>query len=159
MVQTIIQPIDYIVKTPDVVGGSARIAGRRIPVYQIVYLHEWEKLPVDDLAGRFDLTPAQVYAALAYYHDNKPEILREIQAVEQAGPPPDHPQRDEALLNRWQEETGFDPDEEMTVAQVAKAYRVSPQAVRDACAEGQIAARKSGQDWLIRRIAAHSRWG
>ncbi|MBN1119555.1 MAG: DUF433 domain-containing protein [Anaerolineae bacterium] len=154
-----VQPIEHIVKTPDVVGGSARIAGRRIAVYQIAYLHEWENVPVADLAAQFELTPAQVHAALAYYHDNQAEVLREIQAVELAGPPPDHRPRIDGILERWQAQTGHNPNEELTVAQVAEEYGISPQTVREACAKGWIAGRKSGTIWLIRRLSAHNRWG
>ena len=69
MVQTTILAIEHIVKTPGVVGGEPRIAGRRLSVHWIVYEHEVEGVPVSEIAEIYDLTPAQVYAALAYYYD------------------------------------------------------------------------------------------
>jgi uncharacterized protein (DUF433 family) len=64
----------HIVVTPDVVGGKPRIAGRRITVQIIVIWHEHMGFSVDEIATQYDLTLAEIYAALAYYYDHKPEI-------------------------------------------------------------------------------------
>ena len=60
--------------TPDVAGGKPRIAGRRITVQNIVIWHERLGLGADEIATEYDLTLADVYAALAYYYDHRHEI-------------------------------------------------------------------------------------
>jgi uncharacterized protein (DUF433 family) len=40
----------YIERTPGVVGGKPRIAGRRITVQNIVIWHEWMRLSADEIA-------------------------------------------------------------------------------------------------------------
>lgn len=64
----------HIVQTPDVVGGKPRIAGRRITVQNIVIWHEHMGFSVDEIATQYNLSLAEIYAALAYYYDHKPEI-------------------------------------------------------------------------------------
>jgi uncharacterized protein (DUF433 family) len=64
----------HITQTPDVVGGKPRIAGRRITVQNIVIWHEHMGYSIDEIATQYDLTLAEIYAALAYYYDHKPEI-------------------------------------------------------------------------------------
>ena len=53
--------------TPGVVGGKPRIAGHRISVQDIVIWHERMGLNADAIAAEYDLTLADIYAALAYY--------------------------------------------------------------------------------------------
>ena len=70
-----VQTLDhYIVKTKGVVGSKPRIAGRRIAVQNIVIWHEWIGLSADEIANEYDLTLAEIYAALAYYYTNPQEI-------------------------------------------------------------------------------------
>ena len=57
----------HIEMTPDVVGGRPRIAGRRITVQNIAIWHEYMGLSADEIGAEYDLSLAQVYAALAYY--------------------------------------------------------------------------------------------
>ena len=71
---------DHIEVTPGVSGGSARIAGRRITVRDVVIWHERLGRTPDEIAADHDLTLADVYAALAYYFDNRDEIDRNIEA-------------------------------------------------------------------------------
>ena len=59
---------------PDVVGGKPRIAGHRITVQNIVIWHERLGKSPDEIAAEYDLTLADVYAALAYYFDHRAEI-------------------------------------------------------------------------------------
>jgi uncharacterized protein (DUF433 family) len=66
--------INYIVKTPGNLGGRARIAGRRIGVSDVVNLHIRLGAPLDEVASAYDLTMAQIHAALAYYYDHPQEI-------------------------------------------------------------------------------------
>lgn len=66
---------EHITKTPGVCGGKACIAGHRIRVMDIVGWHERGGLSPDEIVDQFpSITLADVYAALAYYFDNKDEI-------------------------------------------------------------------------------------
>lgn len=66
---------EHIEKTPGTCGGRARIAGHRIRVMDIVALHEHRKLSPAEVAEQYpSITLADVYAALAYYHDHREEI-------------------------------------------------------------------------------------
>lgn len=68
-----------IVHSEDVLHGEPRIEGRRIPVRQLRALVEEHDLPAAEVADRFDLQVADVYAALTYYHEH-PEEMAEIEA-------------------------------------------------------------------------------
>lgn len=50
------------------------IAGRRISVRQVYELVEERDVHPETVADRFDLDVADVYHALAYYHDNPREM-------------------------------------------------------------------------------------
>ncbi len=66
---------DHIEKKPGVCGGRACIAGHRIRVADIVAWHEKRGYCPDEIVGMFPgITLADVYAALAYYFDNRREI-------------------------------------------------------------------------------------
>ena len=60
-------------------GGRPRISGRRVSVEQIVVWHEWLGRSADEIATEYDLTLADVYAALAYYYDQQAEMDERIQ--------------------------------------------------------------------------------
>jgi uncharacterized protein (DUF433 family) len=64
----------HIVATPGTAGGKPRIVGRRITVQQIALWHERLGLSPDEIAGEYDLSLGDVYAALAYYHDHRAAI-------------------------------------------------------------------------------------
>jgi len=68
----------YIVITPGVAGGKPRIAGRRIKVQNIVIWHERMGLSADEIAENYDLSLAEIYAALAYYYDHREKIDADI---------------------------------------------------------------------------------
>ncbi|HKG24663.1 MAG TPA: DUF433 domain-containing protein [Thermomicrobiales bacterium] len=56
-------------------GPKARIAGHRIRVQDIVVMHEQLGQSVDEIVEQLPtITKADVYAALAYYWDNREEI-------------------------------------------------------------------------------------
>ena len=63
-----------IERTPGVLGGKARIAGRRISVQHIAALHDRGGWGADQIASEYDLTLAEVYAALSYYFEHREEI-------------------------------------------------------------------------------------
>ena len=64
----------HIEITPGISGGKPRIAGHRITVENIVIWHERMGKSADEIATEYDLTLADVYAALAYYFDHRAEI-------------------------------------------------------------------------------------
>ncbi len=64
----------YIVRTPGVRGGNARVENTRIGVHDVVGLIV-NGANVDEVVRSFpDLTRAQVYECLAYYEDHRAEI-------------------------------------------------------------------------------------
>jgi uncharacterized protein (DUF433 family) len=71
-------PDEHIEVTLGVAGGKARIAGCRITVQNIVVWHERMGKSADEIAAEYDLTLADVYAALAYYFDHRSEIDESI---------------------------------------------------------------------------------
>ena len=77
--RTAVAAYPHIEKTPGVCGGKACIDGTRIRVLDIVGLHRRGLKPEDMLdTYAVRLTLAQVYSALAYYHDHKAEIEAEV---------------------------------------------------------------------------------
>ena len=74
----------HITKTPGVCGGRACIAGHRIRVMDIVVWHEKRGYCPEEIVEMFPgITLADVYAALAYYFDNRQEIEDEFQTADQ----------------------------------------------------------------------------
>ncbi len=74
---------DYIEITPGICSGKPRIAGHRITVANIAVWHERMGKCADEIATEYDLTLADVYAALAYYFDHREEIDQSIQESEE----------------------------------------------------------------------------
>ena len=72
----------HIESTPGVCGGKPRIAGHRITVQNVVIWHERMGLSADAIADEYGLALSQVYAALAYYYDNRAEVDESIRADE-----------------------------------------------------------------------------
>jgi uncharacterized protein (DUF433 family) len=68
----------HIVSTPDIRGGRPRIAGRRISVDDIVIMHLRLGESIEQIAGDYDLSLADIHAALAYYYDHREAIDRQI---------------------------------------------------------------------------------
>lgn len=65
---------DHIEVTPDICSGQPRIRGHRITVRQIVTWHDRMGQSADEIATEHDVSVADVYAALAYYFDNREAI-------------------------------------------------------------------------------------
>lgn len=79
--------------TPGVCGGRPRIAGHRIRVQDIVLWTERGQSP-DQIVAEFpQLSLADVYGALAYYHDHREHIDRQIR-------------EDDELIERTRAESG-----------------------------------------------------
>jgi uncharacterized protein (DUF433 family) len=72
----------HIEITKGISGGKPRIAGHRITVKNIVIWHELLGRSADEIAAEYDLTLADVYAALAYYYDHRAEIDKSIEESE-----------------------------------------------------------------------------
>jgi uncharacterized protein (DUF433 family) len=69
----------HIEITPGVRGGKPRLAGTRITVEDVVVMHLRLGQSLPEIAGRYDLDPAAVYAAMAYYYDHRDEVDRSIE--------------------------------------------------------------------------------
>lgn len=70
---------EHIEITPGVCGGRPRIAGHRIRVQDVVLWHERLGMSPDEIVFQYSsITLADVYAALAYYHDHLQEIRQQI---------------------------------------------------------------------------------
>jgi uncharacterized protein (DUF433 family) len=63
-----------IVSTPDTLGGDPRIEGTRLGVHHVHALVEGRELDPRTVADRYDLAVADVYRALAYYHEHPDEM-------------------------------------------------------------------------------------
>jgi len=74
----------HIEITPGILGGKPRIAGHRISVQHIVVWHERMGKCADEIAAEYDLTLADVYAALAYYFDRREEMDRAMREADEA---------------------------------------------------------------------------
>ena len=69
---------DLIVETPGTCGGRPRVAGLRITVENVAIWHERMGMSADRICSEYSLTLSQVYAALAYYFENRESIDRRI---------------------------------------------------------------------------------
>jgi uncharacterized protein (DUF433 family) len=79
----------HVESVPEKCGGKPCISGTRIRVQDIYVWHELQGQSPEEIVTDFkQLTLADVYAALAYYHDHREEIESEVQserlAAEQA---------------------------------------------------------------------------
>ena len=67
-----------LVMTPDICGGRLRIDGTRITVHRLATLYK-QGQTAEGIAQTYpQLTPAQVYVALAYYHENQAHVDAEL---------------------------------------------------------------------------------
>jgi uncharacterized protein (DUF433 family) len=74
---------EHIEITLGVCGGKPRIAGHRIKVQDVVIWHERLGMSTDEIVSQYpQLSLADIYAALAYYHDHLQEIRADIEADE-----------------------------------------------------------------------------
>lgn len=75
---------DYIISDPAICGGKPTIAGSRVRVQDIYLLHELQGMSLDEiLEGYPQLSPTQIYSALAYYWDHRDEIDAQMQAADE----------------------------------------------------------------------------
>jgi uncharacterized protein (DUF433 family) len=68
-------------RSAGVCGGRVRIDGTRITVHQVVACYQRGLSPEEIVEKQYPhINLAQIYAALAYYHANRNEIDRELEA-------------------------------------------------------------------------------
>ncbi len=71
--------IERIVTKQEVCGGKPCIAGTRIRVQDVYVWHELQGVTADEIVSRFpQLTMTDVYAALAFYWDNRDLIQKQM---------------------------------------------------------------------------------
>ncbi len=70
--------IKLISSNPDIRNGRPIIAGTGVCVSDIVTVMLFQQKSVDELAAWFDLSLAQIHAALAYYYEHKAAVDVEI---------------------------------------------------------------------------------
>jgi uncharacterized protein (DUF433 family) len=145
MVATTVLSIDYIVKTPNVCGGRARIDGTRLTV-ELLITQLQSGATIDELIDGYDhipLTRAQIHAALAYYYDNQAEIDGEIAATDKAF---EELKRDAADFEAALADTSLIPS-----ADAAKRLGLSPQSnqLASLCRDGKLNCRKVANRWFV----------
>lgn len=153
MVESVVISNNYIVKTPGICGGRARIDGTRIGVEIVVGMYRSGATVAEIAEGYADsnVTPAKVHAALAYYYDHQEEIdsiLEDYRQMAEAGR-----QRE----NQSRAERGLPPaGAYITSREAAAILGVEHESRRVAqlCRSGQLDCRKVGRDWLVSRQSA-----
>ncbi len=70
--------INLITTNPKVRGGRPCIAGTGLRVTDIVMAHLFHNRTPSELASDYDISMAQVHAALAYYYEHKDELDADI---------------------------------------------------------------------------------
>jgi uncharacterized protein (DUF433 family) len=80
----------YIVRSPEVRGGRARVEGTRIAVHDVIgLLQNGETVDSVTASCLPTLTKSQVYECLAYYEDHRGEI--DLLVARQMADASDHP--------------------------------------------------------------------
>ena len=69
----------HIEVMPAVRGGKPRLAGTRITVDDVVLMHLRLGQSLEEIAGKYDLSFAAVYSAMAYYYDHRDEVDQRIE--------------------------------------------------------------------------------
>src|SRR2546421_606618 len=70
--------LTHIEQSPQIRSGRPHLRGTRISVDDVVILHLRLGLGIEQIVGKYQLEPAAVHAALAYYYDHREEIDRQI---------------------------------------------------------------------------------
>jgi uncharacterized protein (DUF433 family) len=77
--ETVTHSIDLIVSNPNVRNGRPTLKGRTLTVEDIVIVMVYHQQDADGIAQWFDISLAEVHAALAYYYQNKRDIDASMQ--------------------------------------------------------------------------------
>jgi len=70
----------HIEKQPEIRNGQPHLSGSRITVADMVLMHLKLGQSLLEIAGKYNLSLASVYAAMAYYYDHRTEIDRRIES-------------------------------------------------------------------------------
>src|SRR5690242_2109877 len=70
----------HIAIEPEICHGRPHIEGTRIRVQDVAIWHERLGMSVDEIGAEYDLSLAQIYAAVSYYFDHKDSIDAAITA-------------------------------------------------------------------------------
>jgi uncharacterized protein (DUF433 family) len=73
-----LESINLISVNPDVRGGRPCIAGRGLRVTDVVMAHIFHDRSPDEIASDYDLSLAEVHAALSYYYQHKEKLDEDI---------------------------------------------------------------------------------
>ena len=74
--------IEQIETSSDVRSGKPRISGTRITVEDIAVMHLKLGMSLIEIAGVYELSLAQVYAAMAYYFEHREDIDKRVEEEE-----------------------------------------------------------------------------
>ena len=76
-------PLNWHIEiTPGVRSGKPRIAGTRITVADVAIMYLRMGQSLEEIAGKYQLSLASVYAAMAFYYDHREEIDRRTAEAE-----------------------------------------------------------------------------
>ena len=71
--------IEQIETSSDIRSGKPRVSGTRITVEDIAVMHLKLGMSLIEIAGVYELSLAQVYAAMAYYFEHRENIEKRIE--------------------------------------------------------------------------------
>ena len=74
----VVQSIDLIATNPAIRGGRPCVAGTGLRVTDLTMAHLFHRRSPTDIASDFEISLAQVHAALAYYYQHKEELDEDI---------------------------------------------------------------------------------
>jgi uncharacterized protein (DUF433 family) len=66
----------------EIVDGQAMIKGKYVKVKMIASMFVRAGAPIEEIIEQYDLTPAEVHAALAYYYDHQAAIEKDFREGE-----------------------------------------------------------------------------
>ncbi len=76
-------PLNWHIEiTPGVRSGKPCIAGTRITVADVAIMYLRMGQSLEEIAGKYQLSLASVYAAMAFYYDHREEIDRRTAEAE-----------------------------------------------------------------------------
>ena len=70
--------IDLITAYPSIRGGRPCVAGTGLRVADVALAHAVHNRTTDEIAADYEISLAQVYAALSYYYEHKTELDEDI---------------------------------------------------------------------------------
>ena len=78
-----------VIEHVEIHNGEGLIRGRKLKAKMVARMHLWEGKSIEEVAAHYDLSAAEVHAALAFYYDNQTELDAEyeenMQLLKQVG--------------------------------------------------------------------------